>query len=85
MALQFILVYVGTVYCFISFKNTTPLEVFGLATLVCSQTFGLVFVVVKYFFGQKPEGLSEIMRFIYKTYPNPPYFSVPDKKLDSNI
>jgi len=81
---QSIIVYIWAIYCFVNIESTTFLEVFGLVTLVCSQTFGLVFVVVKYFFGQKPEGLSEITQFISKTCPISPLSPLPDKKTDKN-
>jgi len=80
--IQSVVVYIWAFFCFVRFESTTFLEVFGLSTLVCSQTFGLVFVVVKYFFGQKPEGLSEITQFISKTCPISPLSPVPDKKID---
>lgn len=82
--LQSIIVYIGAGFCFLKSESATFLELFGLVTLICSQTFGLVFVVVKYFFGQKPEGLSEITQFISKTSPIPPLSPVLDKKTDSN-
>lgn len=74
VGLQVAVVYIviGVYFCCPAPEPTTAraVELLGVASAILAQSFGVFYLVVKYFFGKRPEDLEKISTFFLKCHPS---------------
>ena len=73
-----VLAQIGFVYWIICLKlfgqeetlATQTTEVLGIVGAILAESFGVFYLVVKYFFGKRPEDLEKISTFFLKCHPS---------------
>ncbi|MBQ9799001.1 MAG: hypothetical protein IJO40_03585 [Thermoguttaceae bacterium] len=71
----FVLLQVFVVYAVIIIRlwwnvGTSTVEYLGVVGAILAQSFGVFYLVVKYFFGKRPEDLEKISSFFLNCHPS---------------